>query len=434
MGEKIIMKNKRLIAETLLELARTSETTFLDVGKDDKELIGAAKKFNITLPSPDLMVMKTVYAEIDKVNKNGVILPKKAVDKGLKTLVGKQCNWEHDGAGFVCGYTIDAKINEGKIETINVLFKSLFPEKAEELKEKIKCGEAAVSFEIWNIDPETKKSVVKSTDNGYVEINPIIFHGTGVLLVHQPACPKAKIFKLVATKEEEKKEEFVTEVFNRDLIYASFAVDNLKEKEDTKVSEEKKEVKKIEKSSEETKTEKKVEETKVEKSDEQKAEEGKEKKTDKSETAETTSTDKKVEETSEDKPKDSKDEAKEEKTETSKTDEKSEVKKEGSDSPKEDTTADEQKENAETIVPKVVTKRTRIYSDIFVDTYKDGTLSGTSEGKSKVKKITEYSDGTQDVIEEESEYVNKYDFAQVEEKVNAAKAIKEAKRLGYSGE
>ncbi len=158
------MEENKLIAQALLDVAKRGTTTFLEIGKEDKELIDAAKKIGIEIPSPDLMVMKTVYAEIDKVNLNGVVLPKKAVEKGLQTLIGKQCNWEHDGSGFVCGFTISAKINEDKIETINVLFKSLFPEQANDLKEKVKSGEAAVSFEIWNKDPETKKSVIKELD------------------------------------------------------------------------------------------------------------------------------------------------------------------------------------------------------------------------------------------------------------------------------
>jgi hypothetical protein len=222
------MENNKLIAEALLEIAKRSETTFLDIGKEDKELIEAAKKIGIELPSPDLMVMKTIYAEIDKVNLNGVILPKKAVKEGLSTLIGKQCNWEHSGSGFICGYTISAKINEDKVETINVLFKSLFPDQAEELKEKVKSGEAAVSFEIWNICPETKKSVVKELDNGFKEISPIIFHGTGILLANKPACTKAKIFKLIAKNEINEAEKIVDKIFEKDLIFCHQNADHWK--------------------------------------------------------------------------------------------------------------------------------------------------------------------------------------------------------------
>jgi len=412
------MNNKKIIAEFLLDMAKNSKTEFIDVSEVDKELIDAAKKFGIVLPSPDLAIMKTVYAEIDKVNLNGVILPKKAVEKGLNTLIGKNCNWEHDGAGFVCGYTIDAKIVENKIETINVIFKSLFPEQADELKEKVKSGEAAVSFEIWNIDPETKKSVVKELDNGFKEISPIICHGTGVLLVHKPACPKAKIFKLVAKKEISEAEKIVDKVFNEDLIYAQLAIEEPKENEkEEKVmvkcskcgkdfesaTEEtlcvecsslpKEEIKT--QSSEETKTEDKVAETQTE---------------EKSEAVETKAAEIKVEET--------KEEVLAPKEEIAV---KTEEKKEGT---AEVTT--EQAQPLETVVPKVIAKVTRIYSDEFVDTYVDGTMSGTSSGKSYSKKITEYADGTKDEVTSESEYKQKFDLAEVEEKVNAAKAEKDA--------
>jgi hypothetical protein len=402
------MENNKLIAQTLLEIAQRSETTFLEVGKEDKELIEAAKKIGIELPSPDLMVMKTVYAEIDKVNLNGVILPKKAVKEGLNTLIGKQCNWEHNGSGFVCGYTISAKINEDKVETINVLFKSLFPEQADELKEKVKSGDAAVSFEIWNRDPETKKSVVKELDNGFKEISPIIFHGTGILLAHQPACPKAKIFKLVAKKVINKAEEIVDKVFNEDLIYAEMAIEEPKCKHCTKCDCEKdKEVKimikcetcgkEFESSAEEKNcvecSSLQKEESKTQLSEESKTEV----KSEETKTAE--ATEKVAEPVAETKPEEIKVEA----------------------------TPEVKAQEVETIVPKIIAKVTRIYSDLFIDTYSpDGKMSGTSEGKSSFKTITEYTDGTKDEVTGESEYKKKFDFAEFEEKVNAVKAEKDA--------
>ena len=223
------MNNRKLIAEALLEIASNSVTEFIEDSKIDKELIDAAKKIGIVLPSPDLAVFKTTYAEIDKVNKNGVTLPRKAVKEGLNTLIGKNCNWEHSGSGYICGYTIKAEIDEDKIQTINVLFKSLFPDQIDELKEKIKTKEASVSFEIWNKDPNTGKSVVKELDNGYREINPIIFHGTGVLLLHKPACPTAKIFKLVAKNLTDATTKELNKIFSPDLIYAGLALEETEE-------------------------------------------------------------------------------------------------------------------------------------------------------------------------------------------------------------
>ena len=213
------MENKKLIAEALLDLAKSSTTVIVE-SADDKELIDAASKLGIVLPSPDLAVLKTVYAEIDKVNLNGVVLPRKAVEEGLPTLIGKQMNWEHLGAYNVCGYIIDSSIKDNKVEIIAVVFKSLFPEEFEIVKEKFKKGTLAVSFEIWNVNPETRQTVVSELADGNIEINPIIFHGCGLLLTSAPACPKAKIYKLLA-KEEDKS-------FIEDLVYARMAIEEPK--------------------------------------------------------------------------------------------------------------------------------------------------------------------------------------------------------------
>ena len=40
------MENNKLIAQALLEISQRSETTFLEVGKEDKELIKEKKKLN----------------------------------------------------------------------------------------------------------------------------------------------------------------------------------------------------------------------------------------------------------------------------------------------------------------------------------------------------------------------------------------------------
>lgn len=221
------MNERKLIAEALLEIARNSITEFIEVGQD-YDLIESAEKFNIKLPSPDLAVIKTVYAEIDKVNHNGVILPRNAVEKGLATIIGKQINWEHKGSGFICGYIIDTKIIKNEIEITGVIFKSLFPEEMTKVKEKFKNKELCVSFEIWNKD-ENGNSVLHDTVEGFKSVNPIIFHGCGLLLNHKPACPKAKVYKLIANKEIENAEKIIEKVFEEDLIFAELAIEEIEE-------------------------------------------------------------------------------------------------------------------------------------------------------------------------------------------------------------
>ena len=218
------MNDNKLIAEALLEIAfERSETIIIESA--DKELIQAAKKIGIVIPSPDLAIFKTVYAEIDKPNKNNVILPKKEAIEGLPTLIGKQCNWEHKGAGYICGYIIDAKVVSDRIEIIFVMFKSLFMEQMEKIKEGFKEKKIAVSFEIWNISPDTGKSVVHPVGHKYVEIKPILYHGVGILIDNKPACPNAIIYKMIANALDVTK-KVAGKVFNRNLIYASLAIQN----------------------------------------------------------------------------------------------------------------------------------------------------------------------------------------------------------------
>jgi len=394
------MNDKQLIANFLLGIAKKSTTEFIDDAKVDKEMIEVAKKLGIILPSPDFALFRTVWAEIDKVNLNGVRLPRKAVEEGLDTFLFKQVNFEHKGAYNMCGITLAATIKEDKIETINIFYKSLYPDEFEELKEKIKSGDAAVSFEIYNIDPSTKKSVVKELKDGTKEIIKIIVHGTGLLLVNPPACPKAKIFSLIAKKEIQEAEKIIGKVFSEDLIYAQMAIEEskcvncgkcscLKDKEDKIMIKCEKCGKDFESSAEEKIC---VECAALPK--------------------ETVVAPVAPEET---KP------AEVAGAETKPVDAPAEAPKE--------VVAEVKPEVAqplEVIEPKIVIKTTSIYSEVRIDTYVDGTPSGTQEVKGYTKTITEYKDGTKDEVETEVEIKKKFDFAEVEEKVNAVKAEKDA--------
>ncbi|MFA7290234.1 MAG: hypothetical protein WC055_15265 [Melioribacteraceae bacterium] len=387
---------RNILSKTLLELAKTSKTEVIE-SADNQELIDAASKLGIILPSPDLAVLKTVYAEIDKVNLNGVILPRLAVEQGLATLIGKQMNWEHMGAYQVCGYTIDAGIVEDKIEIVAVVFKSLFPEEFDLVKQKFSEGTLAVSFEIWNKNPETGESVVKELDNGALEINPIIFHGTGLLTTSKPACPKAKVYKLIA---KENTEEII---FNQDLVYAEMSVAEPKCQncgtchcgEEEKIVEELKiEDKKVDE------TEKKVENAeehlcpecqKPMKDDECMNEECSKCKTKKA---------------AEVKPEETKVEAEVKPEEVMKT------------TPEETKVEAEVKPEevlVERKVVKIVTENNEIVTELIND-------SGNTFEKKGIRRETRlYSDETSEVLETEFQIVDTYTQAQVEEKVNLAK-------------
>jgi hypothetical protein len=366
------MDDKIIISGVLTELTLKSKTTFIEA-ENNKELIALAKSKGIILPSPDLACISTIYCEIGKPNANGHLLTKEAAKAGIKTLVGKNINLNHKGKNYVIGYTIDAKIDGNEITTVGILFKSLFQEEFKEIKQLFDEGKLFVSWELWSHLPESKEPTYKNI-NGIVMITTMIAHGVGLLLKGlKPACKKSQVFSLLANQKDIKIGESIF-TNQEDFVFAS--LNSEEECSQCKVCLCEKE-------------EKIVEELKVEKIEAQ--------------LPEKTKIEIKADET---KPVVAGDETKPVE-------------------PKIEVTPEVKAQ--ETIVPKIVVKVTKFYSDVFVDTYNaDGTMSGTSEGKSTSKTITEYSDGTQDVVEGESEYKRKYTLAELEEKVNAAKAEKDA--------
>jgi len=427
------MNNKLQIAQCLYDLAKNSRSEFIEVAKDS-EIVKIAKKMNIVVPSPDIAILKTIYAKMDEANKNNIVLPNKAAIKGLPTIIGKQANWSHKGKNYLCGWILDAKVEDDFIVTYIAIYKSLFKEEFKTMKKMVKENKMAVSFEIWSIIPESEESSLHDLGNGTYSIDPIIYHGVGILIEGEtPACKEAYADKLLATKDSRlirEAEKIANESMNENLIFASMAIEKSEltggvEVEDLK-KEEVKEVKEV--ATEDVKTEvatEKITEEKPKEAVEEteiKEEKSVEAVTDETKTVETpvetkveenqevktevTVKEPKAEVVAEETPK-----AAETKTEETKVDE---------------TQKTEEAEGLEEIVPKIVVKVTSIYSDIYVDTYIDGTASGTSENKSYTKTITEYKDGTEDVVESEGEYVKKYTFAELEEKVNTAKAEKDA--------
>jgi len=222
--------NKKVIAASLLEWTLGSKTTF---AKDEnQELADKAKKLGIELPSPDLAAFETIYCEVDKYNLNGVKVSKIAAEKGISTLIGKQINWNHEGAHQICGYIIDAFIKEDKIYIDGILFKSLFTEEFGTVVDLFESGKLFVSFELWN-KKEDGTSIVKDCGDGYRELTEFVAHGCALLLLDQetgkpipPACPRAQVQKLLAAvKVIEEAEIIVEKIFEKDerLVYAELA-------------------------------------------------------------------------------------------------------------------------------------------------------------------------------------------------------------------
>ncbi len=133
------MKNcpNKIIAQYLYDLAKDSRSEFIEISKDS-ELIDVAKKMGLVIPSPDIAILKTKYAKFNEPNHNNIILPKDAAKKALPTIKGKQANWSHRGKNHICGWIIDAKIEEDLIVIYFAIYKSLFPEEFDKMKLMVK--------------------------------------------------------------------------------------------------------------------------------------------------------------------------------------------------------------------------------------------------------------------------------------------------------
>ena len=222
--------NRKILANSLLEWTLASTTTFIDSNNDDLKL--KAEKLGIILPSPDLACFSTIYCEVDKFNLNGVKVSKEVAKKGLKTLIGKSINWNHEGAHQICGFIIDSELKENKIYITGILFKSLFTEEFGTVVQLFAEKKLFCSFELWN-RKEDGTSIVKDCGNGYRELTEFVAHGCALLLLDQetgkpipPACPKAQVQKLLAAvKVIEEAEIIVEKIFEKDerLVYAELA-------------------------------------------------------------------------------------------------------------------------------------------------------------------------------------------------------------------
>jgi hypothetical protein len=142
-------EENRILSASLLEWSLSSKNEWLIVSEEsNKELQILAEKRGITLPDPDLAILKTYYAEIGVANRNGVLLEKVDVEKSLPTLIGKQVNFNHVGASQVCGYILDAKLEGKMIVVYACIFKSLFKKEFDKVQEKFKNNDLTVSFDI----------------------------------------------------------------------------------------------------------------------------------------------------------------------------------------------------------------------------------------------------------------------------------------------
>jgi len=182
------------------------------VAEESREIADIAKKRGIVYPSETLGFFKSVLCEIDNANLNGIRLSQKAIEKALPTLIGQQINFQHLGAGYICGVSLDAFINkDNQVEIVYSLFREIYKEEYAQSIELAKEGKLSVSFEIL----AEVASQEKLADNTTV-VNNFIFTGVGHLMNVQPACEIANIYEYASIIKNR-----VKNVENRELVFAS---------------------------------------------------------------------------------------------------------------------------------------------------------------------------------------------------------------------
>lgn len=187
---------------------------------EGKDLEAIAKKRGIQYPSTHLAFFKSVYAEIETPNKNGVSLSREAVEGGLPGIIGCQINFNHWRSGYICGQLLDAWINdEDQIEIAFTFHRSVYPEKYEEALELLDQGELTVSFEL-----RAEKENIEYMADGTRRLHKVDFDGVGLLMGEKPACPAAIVFETAKQK--------ILDLIGRDtpdLVFARSAVTSCKD-------------------------------------------------------------------------------------------------------------------------------------------------------------------------------------------------------------
>jgi hypothetical protein len=170
------------------------------IAQDTEALYDIARAKGIQMPHPALGIFKSILAEIEKPNANGVRLGAKATDAAVSTLVGCQINRNHLRTDNVLGHIIDASINQDKeIEISCIFFKDIYQEEYDTAMELFAKGQLTMSFEL-SADVESQDKLADGTKR----LNDYYFTGAGLLFGVKPACKKARVFEMATKKLQEK--------------------------------------------------------------------------------------------------------------------------------------------------------------------------------------------------------------------------------------
>lgn len=182
------------------------------VQKIDQEIAKTLQKIGITYPHESLAFFRSIYSELEKPNKNNVILAQ-SVENDIPQLIGCQVNFSHKRYGFICGQILYAfKNNNNEIEVIFSFHKSVYDKEYQNVLASFAKGELTVSFELL-----VDKANVEIVDGGYRKLKQVQFDGMGLLLSGEtPACSVAIVF--------EQAKRLISDALhqdNKELVYAS---------------------------------------------------------------------------------------------------------------------------------------------------------------------------------------------------------------------
>ena len=142
----------------------------LEAKVDNTGLEEIIKSAGIEYPHESLGFFKTVYAEFEKKNKNGVILADSVKDQ-VSQLIGCQVNFEHKRTDNVCGSIIGSWVNENnQIEVAFSFYKSIYTMEYECALSLLEKGKLTVSFELMVDDKD-----VEITNDGSRRLKAVSF-------------------------------------------------------------------------------------------------------------------------------------------------------------------------------------------------------------------------------------------------------------------
>ena len=198
----------------LRDLSLNSEYHFLEEGKDKDEIKSVCEKRGVAFPSPDLAIMKMVYAYVNRTNLNGCSLPKEEVKKSLSTVVGKAIDFDHLRSRVV-GWLLDADLVGNQIIAYGAFFKSSLEQDFELIKSLFDNKNLAVSFEAYGTREFNK--------DGTYNLKDICFAGVGLLINTKPAFPGAGVTEMANKRileiaSVEDKKTFIVEKSKLDIL------------------------------------------------------------------------------------------------------------------------------------------------------------------------------------------------------------------------